>query len=971
MERYGFAGQKSGGEVAMDYLTYNLIRKVKSSQKSSTSTSSKSKTSDNNDSAIALSKPSGKITDWAKKNIYSPNPIDRTLAQTILNRSTSSSSSSTTTPPVGSLPSKEGLESKLTNLKLHSQNNILNNIKTKTTDHTNSKQSPPPVGALPNKDELESKLISTSLQGGPISQLASSVLRSNPESNIKLQLETTHQLKQNLTNEFINNLKVIQTINKNIETLKNASPTSKWIVGDKVLSRDEALAFFEKQKQAIQAQGPQNLLNFTKTFIKLSSTEQSLSNTLKTIKDYKRKGYHMKTVNNKLIFYKTPEEIQEEHYREIQQEYKNLPDWMKIARGTSSAILWGWANPSFWAGLITGGVEGGRKAIAEAEWQWIQKYRKTGKAKKQPVLTWAETYFLSPSMTNVVYPMAIGAGVSAGVGAVARVAPSVARGVSAGLKYLGYGLIGYSGYDVGKEVAQGKYKNALEKLIGYSMQFGSAHVGATSPIARVKIGETRTGQPIYKNVTPYEYGYIKASQYWTGKYPSTSYTIIKNVKVGEEGIKIIEGEHVTLGRSSLRSASITKTRFKGILKPDGTFQISKISGQIETYPLKRVGGRLKVVSNKVKITPLSATDYSAKVNQIFLDIVNGRAIIKGSLLGGGRTKVSMRFFGKPGISKVEAYLPKGKGIYRSFGIGKAGVKRFVSSSYTFAGRKTIKGLDLTTTRTKGAIFTEEGFADFINDYGVAVDLTRGSFAKAFKEFSSSTKVSGGGKQATIAMRKFIQAVQSGLASAKASATVTTPSVKPKFFVGLPGISSRAYATAYETVQEIMMYPPTAKIHTPSRPSVSPTTLIRQIERGRKGKKPPVITNIVKDMNKQNQTMLEFIRQLRKEQQENITMNQRIIDTVLREKEKERETAIIRKITASSLRSMGVAPIFPFSHTAGFAPMFRTQMFGTLGNLRKSYKAIQRGMLGYFNELRVALSLYYGERGKKKRRVRKR
>ena len=704
----------------------------------------------------------------------------------------------------------------------------------------------------------------------------------------------------------------------------------------------------------------------SKTKLKFISSKKNKEKIEKLIQS----GYHVKVEGNKIIFYKTPEEIQEEHYREIQQEYKNLPDWMKIARGTSSAILWGWANPSFWAGLITKGVEGGRKAIAEAEWQWIQKYRKTGKAKEQPVLTWAETYFLSPPMTNVVYPMSLGVIGGGALGATSRVAPAIARPASLGLKYFGYGLLGYATYDVGKEVAQGKYKNALEKLIGYSMQFGSAYVGATFPIARVKIGETSTGQPIYKNVTPYEYGYIKASQYWTGKYPSTSYVIIKNVKAGKEGIKIIEGEHVTLGRTSLRSATITKTRFKGILKPDGTFQISKISGQIETYPLKKVGGRLKVVSNKVKITPLSTTDYSAKVNQIFLDIVNGRTIIKGSLLGGGRTKVSMRFFGKPGISKVEAYLPEGKGIYRSFGVGKAGGRRFISSSYTFAGRKTIKGLDLTTTRTKGAIFTEKGFADFINDYGVVVDLTRGNFAKAFKEFSSSAKVSGGGKQATIAMRKFIQVVQSGLASAKASATVTTPVVKPKFFVGLPGITSRAYATAYETVQEMMMYPPTAKIHAPSRPSTS-TTLVRSIREERGRGHIPVVANVVKDMNKQRQAMLEFMRQLRKEQQENIVMNQRLTDTILRKKEREEEMIGLRKVTASSLKSTGITPLFPLGYTGRFAPAFSIPMFGMLSNLRKSYKAMQRGILGYFNELKVALSLYYGERGEKKRRRRKR
>jgi len=746
--------------------------------------------------------------------------------------------------------------------------------------------------------------------------------------------------------------------------------------------REKLISLLEKKKKETQRRGMHYLISSLLALRKMGGSYESIRKQRETVESYLRQGYKIRYEGDKIVFYKTPEQIRKEHYEEIMQEYRQMPEAERYARGVSSAILWGWANPSFWAGLITGGIEGGREAIAEAEWQWIQKYRKTGKAKEQPVLTWAETYFLSPPMTNVVYPMAIGVGAGAGVGAMARAAPSVARGASIGLRTVGYGLVGWAGYDIGKEVGRGKYKNALEKLIGYGMQFGSAYIGATSPIARVKIGETRTGQPIYKNVTPYEYGYIKASQYWTGKYPSTSYTIIKNVRVSKEGIKIIEGEHVTLGRTSLRSASITKTRFKGILKPDGTFQISKISGQIETYPLKRVGGRLKVVSDKVKTTPLSAIDYSAKVNQIFLDIVNGRAIIKGSLLGGGRTKVSMRFFGGTiesmgrGVKirgqpvTIEGYLSEGKSIYRSFGIGKAGGRRFVSSSYTFAGRKTIKGLDLTTTRTKGAIFTEKGFADFINDYGLVVDLTKGTFSKAFTEFSSSVKVTGGGGRTATAMKKFIQAVQSGLASAKASATVTTPVVKPKFFVGLPGITSRAYATAYETVQEMMMYPPTAKIHAPSRPSTS-TILVRSIREERGRGHIPVVANVVKDMNKQGQAMLEFMRQLRKEQQENIVMNQRLTDTILRKKEREEEMIGLRKVTASSLKSTGITPLFPFAYTSRFAPAFHIPMFGILGNLRKSYKAMQRGILGYFNELRVALSLYYGERGEKKRRVRKR
>ncbi len=952
---------------------------------------------------------------WAEENVHSPNIVNRLFAQSMLESQkkteSTTASSSKVKGTTSSTPSKPSSGKKTTPPSK-------GKTSTEKTAPPPTSQTPPKTSTQPtpsyedfaklydkgkltwrlfgitSPEELQEKYeMIKSIKSGErktsrkkdiLSRYSSAI--SDIDKSLKSQLREYKKLIDDTSS-------AIKQYDKYIEQIKNSPDNSVWEIkitktapdGStyeevKRLRKDEALQFFEGEKRRLRLGLVKYMFSTAPTLASLYEQKKKLSSDKEKIEKLIRSGYHVKVEGNKIIFYKTPEEIQEEHYKEMQQEYKNLPDWMKIARGTSSAILWGWANPSFWAGLITGGVEGGRKAIAEAEWQWEQKYIKTGKAKNQPAQTWAETYFLSPPMTNVVYPISLSVIGGGALGAVSRVAPAIARPASLGLKYFGYGLLGYATYDVGKEVAQGKYKNALEKLIGYGMQFGSAYVGATSPIARVKIGETSTGQPIYKNVTPYEYGYIKASQYWTGKYPSTSYTIIKNMRVSKEGIKIIEGEHVTLGRTSLRSASITKTRFKGILKPDGTFQISKISGQIETYPLKKVGGRLKVVSDKVKTTPLSATDYSAKVNQIFLDIVNGRTIIKGSLLGGGRTKVSMRFFGGTiksmgrGVKirgqpvTIEGYLSEGKSIYRSFGIGKAGGRRFVSSSYTFAGRKTIKGLDLTTTRTKGAIFTEKGFADFINDYGLVVDLTKGTFSKAFTEFSSSVKVTGGGGRTATSMKKFIQAVQSGLASAKASATVTTPVVKPKFFVGLPGITSRAYATAYETVQEMMMYPPTAKI--PSRPSTS-TTLVRSIREERGRGHIPVVANVVKDMNKQGQAMLEFMRQLRKEQQENIVMNQRLTDTIQRKKEREEEMIGLKKVTASSLKSTGITPLFPFGYTPRFAPAFSIPMFGMLGNLRKSYKAMQRGILGYFNELKVALSLYYGERGEKKRRRRKR
>jgi len=675
VERYGFVGQKSGGEVAMDYLTYNLIRKVKSSQKSSTSTSSKSKTSDNNDSAVSLHKPSGKLIDWAKKNVYSPNPIDRSLSQTILkaqkktkpsstpskssshhvkssSRPSSSKSSSVTKTKIDtgkpSLAFTDVADKLSEPTSTSSKSKTSTSTSTSSTSSTTFESSPidtgrpplgpmlppsspsnkpapssppsgkgssgkasPPVGALPNKDELESKLISMSLQGGIAGKMASAALSAGMEKEkeqygelateeykAKMTKASLQSSLSSLTSGFVKNASEankikkeieqtynnrISNIEENIEFIKKYGTGNWYEYNGQRYKGSDLIKILQSEKEQLEQEKEEklkelteyrrkNLLSFWRGSASILGGISSIDKYLKEISSLKEKGaFAIKGEGGELVIFPSKKDyekwkvIERSGERDVQlyEKEKKGDIWAGLQlfgrevaatfgsfEGFKKPIEW-WLHPTW--GNEEKEVREYGKTYGKLSWRWSH----SG--------IWGKAGMVLESPGGIVASSLVGGELAGlGVGALSRIAPTAGRIAKVGLTGAGILATGTTAYDIGKTAIVEK---DISKALGKGLVYGISFYGA---------GKLFKGG--------YEKGFGKAHAWWESKHvPTFETAVFEKTPSKVSGFQEInyrfslgKNIHETIYFEGIRSGkyNIFATKGKGTIR--GWFGRSKV-----------------------------------------------------------------------------------------------------------------------------------------------------------------------------------------------------------------------------------------------------------------------------------------------------------------------------------------------------------------------------------------------------------
>jgi len=622
VERYGFAGQKSGGEVAMDYLTYNLIRKVKSSQKSSTSTSSKSKTSDNNDSAVSLHKPSKKFEKFFSRPKSSGSSKSSSHHVKSSSRPSSSKSSSVTKTKIDT--GKPSLAFTDVADKLSKPTSTSSKPSDSETtpppSESPSSSTSPPVGSLPDKETIESRLIEVSAQGGIAGKMASDVLSRGVEKEKerygelateeyeakKTESALRHSLS-NLTTGFVRNVKqskeieknIMQTYNnrisnieENIEFIKKYGTGNWYEYNGQRYRGSDLIKILQSEKEQLEQEKEEklkelteyrrkNLLSFWRGSASILGGISSIDKYLKEISSLKEKGaFAIKGEGGELTIFSSKKDY--EKWKVIEREKEKEKELeQRFGKGDI------WAGLELFGRDITaslGSFEGISANLKSAVIPTLEIVNKEKAEKLRGKVTsefgetfgklswkwshsdiWGKAGMVLESPGGIVASSLVGGELAGlGVGALSRIAPTAGRIAKVGLTGAGILATGTTAYDIGKTAIVEK---DISKALGKGLVYGISFYGA---------GKLFKGG--------YEKGFGKAHAWWESKHvPTFETAVFEKTPSKVSGFQEInyrfslgKNIHETIYFEGIRSGkyNIFATKGKGTIR--GWFGRSKV-----------------------------------------------------------------------------------------------------------------------------------------------------------------------------------------------------------------------------------------------------------------------------------------------------------------------------------------------------------------------------------------------------------